>query len=279
MRLKLTLLPLNPRTSVPINYNYPLAAAIYKLLAQASPEYASWLHEKGYRSPADRMLKLFTFSRLNIPRAISRGATLMAGDERPWLLHIASLMEDEFVQNFVLGLFQQQALEIGGPGAVGRFLIEQVEALAPPAFLEEMRGKALSPIVVSTMREHQGKLRPYYYRANEIELGEAVRQNLLQKYETIYGQPPADARLQFEIDHGYLSRKGGAEKVSKLLTIKEGLPEETQIRGFMSPFSLTGNPELMRLAWECGIGDHNSMGCGMVELMPRAGVEGWKEEF
>lgn len=267
MRLKLTLLPLNPRTSVPINYNYPLASAIYKLLAQASPEYASWLHEKGYRSPADRALKLFTFSRLDIPRAIPRGSFLMAGDERPWLLQIASPMEEEFVQNFVLGLFQRQTLEIGGSGAVGRFLIEQVEALAPPAFTENMRWKALSPIVVSTMREHRGKLRPYYYRANDAELGEAVRQNLLQKYETIHGQSPADARLQFEIDHGYLARKGGPEKVSKLLTIKEGLPEETQIRGFMSPFSLTGNPELMRVAWECGIGDHNSMGCGMVEAV------------
>lgn len=267
MRLKLTLLPLAPRTSVPINYNYPLASAIYKLLAQASPEYAAWLHEKGYRSPADRTLKLFTFSRLNIPQAILQGITIRAGDARPWLLHISSPMDEEFVQNFVLGLFQQQTLEIGGPSAVGRFLIEQIEALALPEFTENMRGKALSPIVVSTMREHHGKLRPYYYRADDTELGEAVRRNLLQKYETIHGQAPADDRLVFSIDHGYLSRKGGPEKVSKLMTIKEGQPEETQIRGFMSPFTLMGNPELMRVAWECGIGDHNSMGCGMVEAV------------
>ncbi len=264
MRLKLTLLPLNPATSVPINYNYPLASAIYKLLAQASPEYADWLHEKGYRSPADRMLKLFTFSRLNIPRAIPQGPVLMAGDERPWLLQIASPMEEEFVQNFVLGLFQQQTLEIGGPGAVGRFLIEQVEALAPPVFKEKMHFKALSPLVVSTMREHHGKLQPYYFRANDAELGEAIRQNLLQKYETIYGHGSADGRLVFEIDRNYLERQGGPERVSKLLTIKEGTPQETRIKGFMCPFALAGNSELMRVAWECGIGDHNSMGCGMV---------------
>jgi len=267
MRLKLTLLPLNPRTSVPINYNYPLAAAIYKLLAQASPEYAEWLHEKGYRSPADRLLKLFTFSRLNIPRAIPRGPILMAGDERPWQLQIASPMEEEFVQNIVLGLFQQQTLEIGGPGAVGRFLIEQVEALASPAFKATMRFKALSPIVVSAMREHHGKLRPYYFRANEAELGEAIRQNLLQKYETIHDHGPADDRLVFEIDRAYLERQGGPERVSKLIAIKEGMPEETRIKGFMCPFTLTGNSELMRVAWECGVGDHNSMGCGMAEAV------------
>lgn len=273
MRLKLTLQPLDARTSVPINYNYPLSAAIYKLLAQSSPEFAAWLHEKGYRSPADRLLKLFTFSRLYIPRPIPQGLILSADDERPWLLQIASPMEDDFVQNIVLGLFQQQTLEIGRkalssgayPSVVGRFRITQVEALAPPVFKATMRFKALSPIVASTMREHRGKLRPYYFRANDGELSEAIRQNLLQKHETIYERTPADDRLVFEIDRGYLERQGGAEKVSKLITIKEGTPEQTSIKGFMCPFTLTGSPELMRVAWECGIGDHNSMGCGMVE--------------
>ncbi|MDZ7343685.1 MAG: CRISPR-associated endoribonuclease Cas6 [candidate division KSB1 bacterium] len=152
-------------------------------------------------------------------------------------------------------------------GAVGRFLIEQVEALAPPVFTETMRFKTLSPIVVSTMREHLGKLQPYYFRVDDAELGEAIRQNLLQKYETIYERAPADGRLVFEIDRAYLERQGGAQKVSKLITIKEGTPEETRIKGFMCPFTLTGNPELMRVAWECGVGDHNSMGCGMVEAV------------
>jgi CRISPR-associated endoribonuclease Cas6 len=115
------------------------------------------------------------------------------------------------------------------------------------------------------MREHKGKLQPYYYRANDPELSEAVRQNLLSKYEIIDGSPAPDDYLQFTIDADYLSRRGGVEKVSKLVTIKEGTREETRIKGFECPFTLRGNPELMAMAWECGVGDHNSMGCGMVE--------------
>jgi len=92
-----------------------------------------------------------------------------------------------------------------------------------------------------------------------------VRKNLLAKYEIIFGRLPEDDRLEFVIDADYLARRGGPEKVSKLITIKEGTAEETRIKAFECPFTLTGNPELMGVAWECGVGDHNSMGCGMVE--------------
>lgn len=263
MRLKLTLQP--ARAAVPVNYQYPLSAAIYKLLAQASPEYAAWLHDHGYRSPADRLLKLFTFSKLFIPSVRFSNGVLEARESGPWHVFVSSPMTDDFVQHFVLGLFQDQKLEIGGIGAAGRFLIEQVEALAPPVWRAAMQFKTLSPVVVSTMREHKGKLQPYYYRPNDSELGEAVRQNLLQKHEIIHGRAPEDGTLEFVIDTDYVIRKGGVEKVSKLLRIKEGTREETHIKGFECPFTLRGNPELMQVAWECGIGDHNSMGCGMID--------------
>jgi CRISPR-associated endoribonuclease Cas6 len=267
MRLKLTLRPESAKPSVPVNYHYPLSATIYKLLAQASPEYSTWLHERGYRSPADRLLKLFTFSKLDIPRVKFADGVLVAHDVRAWRLLVSSPMTDEFVQLFVLGLFQNQKLEIGGRGAVGRFLIEQVEALAPPEFTSPMRFKTLSPVVVSTMREHKGKLQPYYYRPNDLELGAAIRQNLLEKFETIQGCAPQDGALEVAIDNDYMARRGGPEKVSKLITIKEGTPEETRIKGFECPLLMKGSQELMQVAWECGVGDHNSMGCGMVEVV------------
>ena len=264
MRRKLTLTPLNPETAVPLNYNYPLASGIYKLLAKASPEYADWLHTKGYRSPDDRLMKLFTFSRLNIPRVQIQKKALVARDNRPWLLQLGSPMEDEFVQNFVLGLFEEQKIEIGGPGAVGRFLIETVEALAPPVFKPTMSGKTLSPVVATTMREHNGKLMPYYYRPTDADTSEAIRNNLLAKYEIIHGQPCPDPEIEIRFDMEYFQRKNG--KVSKLLHIKEGTAEETKIKAFEMPFKITGNPDLIRTGWECGLGDKNSLGLGMVEV-------------
>ncbi|MFQ6116059.1 MAG: CRISPR-associated endoribonuclease Cas6, partial [bacterium] len=64
MRIKLSLRPKGKTTQIPINYQYPLSAAIYKILQQASPAYAEFLHDKGYPAPSGRLMKLFTFSRL-----------------------------------------------------------------------------------------------------------------------------------------------------------------------------------------------------------------------
>ncbi len=264
MRLKLSLLPQSPRTAVPINYNYPLSAALYKTLRQAEPEYAAWLHDRGYASPNRRFYKLFTFSRLFIPVARRDGSVLIAGDERPWHLLVSSPMEDDFVQNFVLGLFQEQTLEIGGPGAVGRFLIGSVEALPVPEFRSPIRGVMLSPLVCTTMREHNGKQQPYYFRPQDAGLSAALHQNLLNKYEVVHGRPCEDETFEIQLDMDYFNRKNG--KVSKLLHIKEGTAEETRIKAFEMPFRMSGNPDLLRIAWECGLGDKNSLGLGMIEV-------------
>jgi CRISPR-associated endoribonuclease Cas6 len=188
----------------------------------------------------------------------------MAGDDRPWLLQIGSPMESDFVQNFVLGLFQEQKLEIGQKGLVGRFQIAAVEALPDPQFNTEMFGKTSSPVVVSTMREHRGKLQAYYYRPTDPEIGEAIRNNLLMKYEIICGKPCVEPDFKIEFDMQYYERRQG--RVSKLLHIKEGSAEETKVKAFEMPFRVQGNPELIRVAWECGLGDKNSLGLGMIDV-------------
>ena len=47
MRIKLKLK--SDSSSLTCNYNYPLSAAIYKLLNFGSNEFAAFLHDKGYR--------------------------------------------------------------------------------------------------------------------------------------------------------------------------------------------------------------------------------------
>jgi len=62
----------------------------------------------------------------------------------------------------------------------------------------------------------------------------------------------------------YFQRRQG--RVSKLLHIKEGAAEETKIKAFAMPFAIRGNPELTKVAWECGLGDKNSLGLGMIDV-------------
>ena len=52
---------------LPINYQYEMSAAIYKILSSGSGEYAQWLHDNGFTLEKGKQFKLFTFSHLNVP--------------------------------------------------------------------------------------------------------------------------------------------------------------------------------------------------------------------
>ncbi len=43
------LLKAHTGNKIPINYQYPISAAIYKFLQQADEEYARFLHDTGYQ--------------------------------------------------------------------------------------------------------------------------------------------------------------------------------------------------------------------------------------
>lgn len=64
----LLFLQCNKRGEVlPINYQYPLSAAIYKIPDQADAEYAAFLRKSGY----GKGFKLFTFSDIGCPFRIA----------------------------------------------------------------------------------------------------------------------------------------------------------------------------------------------------------------
>jgi len=265
MRLKLTLRSAEPLTYLPLNYQYPIAAKIYHILSESSPEYSAFLHDNGYIGPDGKLRKLFTFSRLHIqPKYGRHGDMLILRPYHRLTLYISSPMIEDFVQNLVIGLFQDQAIEIANRKAKGAFRVEQVETCVPPDFTSPMRFKVLSPIVVTKASRDEEKKTPHYYRPHEDELSEAIRRSLIKKYETAYGHPPADSSLRFEPDWDYIHRKGGPEKTMTLVQLLEGTKEQTNVKGFLVPFTLIGSTELMKIAWEAGMGDKCSMGFGCV---------------
>lgn len=262
MRIRLYLKPRDEGlTCIPVNYQYPLSAAIYAILRKAEPSYASFLHERGYTAFSGRSMKLFTFSKLWIPDVRIQGNRL-AGSGQLWKLQISSPFQEEFVRGVVNGLFLHRTLEIAGSGCRARFEIQQVEMIPTPEFGEKTFFRCLSPVVVSTMHLHRGRLHAKYLRPDDSRYSELIRKNLLQKYEIIHRKLPTDQRLRLTLSKGSKPR-------SRLITIKEGTPDATHIRAFEYHFALEGNPELMKIAWECGLGEHNAQGFGMIETLPQ----------
>lgn len=271
MRLKVTL-HIERATFIPLNYQYALSSAVYRFLETADSDYAQFLHFEGYAplSPAEgtdsrdatldrRRFKLFTFSQLKAER--SRVDIRMRGEEKLHLLpgrvewQIASPVEP-FLTNFASGLLTSGVLRITS----AELPIAHVETLSPPQWQETLRCKCLSPIVAAVGEKADGKYHTRYLRPKDPAWSERVRENLLGKYSALHGTTPEDTRLSLRFDTEYLEKHRG----TKLVTYKE-----IQIVGAFAPFTLSTSKELFEVAYNCGVGEKNAAGFGMVEVVEK----------
>jgi CRISPR-associated endoribonuclease Cas6 len=178
-------------------------------------------------------------------------------------LYISSPMIDTFIRNFVIGTFEKQSLMINTESASIRFDITQVESLPEIEVSKQMKFTLLSPLVLSTKKYHNGKLKQYYLRPEDTdEINRVLTQNLINKYKLICNKENDSEELQLEWDKRYISRH---ERVTKKVTVKESSGEPIDIIGIQAPFTISGNPELIRIGYEAGFGEKNSMGFGMVQ--------------
>ena len=248
MRLQLDLQAVSQHETIPINYNYPIAAWMYHALYESSPDYAAFLHNRGYSGSDGKFRKLFTFSRLHIqPRAQRSGDILKITPRHRLRLYFSSPMVDEFIQYLVMGCFQQQVMEISNTRTTARLTVQRVEALPEPIWTSPLRVRALSPIVVTTVRERGGRLDKHYLRPHDPELSERIRRSLIKKYETLHGTAPSACDLKV---HPHLKgrRAYDPERCMSLVTLKEGQPDQTRVKGFLCPMTLTGSLDLIRTA-------------------------------
>jgi len=251
MRIKVRLAAREAPFALPINYNYHLAALIYRTLARSSEDYSRFLHDEGYRSGAKRF-KLFTFSQLLLPKRRIAGDKLIG--ESSFVELLISSPVDQFVNHLASGLLSQNKVELAGV----RFAIKSIEALPLPEFSEGMRFTCLSPLVASTMVERDGKLQPHYYRYDDPRLSAAIGENLRRKLRLLSGREPPGGDFRLEFDRVYLKR----HQVEKLIDYKG-----TRIKGLLAPFTARGPVELLQIGYEAGFGEKGSMGFGMVAVV------------
>ena len=262
MRIALQLSHRSQHLTLPVNVNHQISSLIYHIVSNSSSEYAERLHEQGYRLDK-RTFKLFTFSPL-IPVGHRRwkmnGDGTMTTDAGSMSLLISS-GKVEFVEHLVIGLLHQPFVQIGRQ----RFRVETVKKLDPPELGDDMQFIMLSPLVCSTKCE--GDKYPQFLLPGDEEFERVLLENLLGKYEALHGHTyGGNPELRFDVSEEYLARKKG--KITKLITLKEGSPDETKVRGTLAPFRLRVPKELMEVGYYCGFGGLNAQGLGMVKRGP-----------
>lgn len=252
-RLKLELLPNVMGREIPINYQYELSAAIYRILAKADQAYAAWLHDNGFVVDGKRF-KLFTFSRLLVPGYgidKERQRLVIKSDTVEWYIGI---LPEKSTQQFIQGVFNDQCFQIADRVSGAAFAIREVQMMPPLVYAPVMEFQTLSPICVSQRNEF-GKTD--YLSPDVPNYAKGLLTGLLARYKALYGYDyEGDVSIDFQLI-------GKAKPV--LVKIKAGTPAQTFVKGYQCRFRLVLPEELMRIMYEGGLGEKCSLGFGMIK--------------
>lgn len=256
MRFKITLSNKQQEAVIPINNQYPMSSAIYRVIRKGDAEYASFLHETGY----GKGFKFFTFSQINVPFRREGDRLHLLSRELSFdvAFHLPVAME-----SFVKGLFQSERIDIADKISRASFTVKSVESLPDPLQqykeneIVNVQLKPLSPVVAGLQNE-----RGFYdfLSPDDVRFAESLIYNWRSKIATCYDEQTASAALlMMEIIPMKTPFK------SRLITIKTGTKEETKIRGWMNfGLKVTGERRFVELLLNAGTGVYNSMGCGCV---------------
>lgn len=260
MRIRLKLDVQKDDNLLPLNYQYPLSAWIYKIINKADQVYARWLHEEGHKIE-NKQFKLFTFSQIFLEKyRINEDRLLIESDSAE--LYI-SFYAEKTLENFIIGLFQDQQLQIRDRKSQAAFTVKTVESLPEPQFSDQMTFRCLSPLCLSKTVRKNGKKSPFYLPPDHEDFNACFINNLVFKYFSVH---PEDRAMKKIISSTHYDGVSHLRKPkSRLITVKAGTKEETRVRGYLFDFKLHAPAELIRLGYEAGFGEKNSLGFGCVD--------------
>jgi len=264
VRLKLTL-KYGGTENIPANYNYFLSSAIYNLLGFGKKEFAQFLHDKGF-DVRGKTYKLFTFA-LRFEKYQIQNDSIKLESPRVTLFVSSPLLND-FLGGIVLGSFREKVLNLKIGNELKPFDIEQIEEVPPPKFHEETKFSLMSPLVLSTRKIYKGETSQYYLRfSDDTELINRIfNQNLANKYLAITGKEYNGKGVIFHWDTEYINKALARNKrITKRIAIYAN-KTPINVIGNMAPFTLKGDTELMKIGYEAGYGEKNSMGFGMAKV-------------
>lgn len=249
------------------NYHYAFSAAIYKLLHFGSSEFSQFLHNIGYKLNG-KPYKLFNFALRFNDFSISKDIFYI--NDKIAYLYISSPLVEEFVKNFVIGTFKAKQFEIMSNNVLTKFSIEQAEMLPEPNFKNTSKFIMLSPLVLSGYKPLNGTIRQYYYRYDDKieEIEEKINNNLFNKYYLIMNEKYSGEGVKFKWDLDYINYTLKKKKqIKKRVLILKDISNPISLIGMQAPFTLSGDTELMKIGYATGLGEKNSMGLGMIELV------------
>lgn len=210
--------------------NEAMTAFIYRAIAIADKRYSKRLHE-GYKSLGYKKFVYHTYlieqEKKIVQFNLKKGiATLI----------LSSALDDTII-NFTKGLMEIGSIQLFGYS----FNIDSIKYIKEPKITNSNVFNAMSPVYATRV---DGKwLEP---KDMEIKLGE----NLIEKYYALYKKLPNNTDIKIKI----LSHKAEYIKYKK-----------DTFRGYTGLIAIEGDRELIRLAYNAGLGARCGQGMGLLE--------------
>jgi len=232
---------------IPIHYNHYIQGFIYNSI---SPKLAQILHDQGF--PLEkRKFKLFTYSRI-FGKFNSNDHKGTITFNSPFRLIVSSVM-NVFIQEIGEELLRKETLRI----ASNVVSVNSVEVSDFPINEEKIKIKMLSPVTIySTLSSSSGRKKTYYYNPFEKEFSQLLSENAKKKFKAFY-----DKESRGEI---ILIGQNLSNKYEKIISYKG-----TVIKGWMGIYELSGDPELLKIVYDAGLGGKNPQGFGCFEVLGR----------
>ena len=230
----------NESINLPISYNHMLQSLIFKIVSKKLPGF----HDGG---PClnNRQFRPFVFSRIKGKHVIHNNQIKF---DPPISFSVASPY-DEIIQVIGNQFLKSEELDI-----IGRKLkLVRIEVRDQKVKESPVKVITLSPITIrSTLITPEGKRKSYYYNPFEKDFEAQIKANLLRKAKAI-----------------------GLELLSNEFSIKPiGKMKQRIIKykGFIiiawdGRFEVLGNTELIKLAFNWGLGSKNAQGFGMIKIL------------
>jgi len=230
-------------SNLPVNfdYQYGLASMLYFKLAGADVKLANETH-------AHQGFKFYTFSNLVPINRIHVKSGLCF--EKAYF--ILSSPDDRFIRSFAEGLLQQPEFYLDGPNGRANFVIERIEILREISFSDECWFKTLSPIYIKTVRKENEGLREIDLYPTEPKFYENLHKNLTERFSEFYSKEPVD---HFDVIET-------ADIKPKRIKIADNYR-----RCNLMNLRIQASPELLKFAYDAGLGEKNAMGFGCIEVV------------
>lgn len=232
---------------LPIHYNQILQGFLYKNLTDK--DYRSFLHETGYQLENKRF-KLFTYSRLLGKFRILKDVGKIAFTS-PFTLVVAAGVE-QFITDLAETLIRSDHCFLGDTPVEIKSI--SVHKRFVPS--ETMQIKMLSPVVAHRTVLKGDKKRTDYYSPWQKEFVQLVTNNLLKKYQILHGELPNN------LDFNVIPNGSQEAKFARIINYKD-----FYIRAYAGIYWLKGNPDLIEVAYNTGLGSKNSQGFGCWEVV------------